>query len=301
MELKERWIRLSDIFPQIYRADPYPFRPNERIGPRKTLVHTFLYIFEGSGTLIIGNTSYPCIRDDLFYIKPGTVHYFQSDAIHPVVHASIYFDWTGEETRTGDMSLFRYGDTGYALSGCSPNFLFIDCPPIPVKTHAPRNSKWMSAYLELIDDMEKTREEAVLLRRSLFEQFFAGMIAYCRKPTAPARDPRIQAIVNEMQSLPKHPVTVEQWASRYGLSTSYFHRLFMEETGMSPNAYGTRCKLRNAKKLLRETNQPISAIYQELGFSSVHYFSRLFSKHFGESPSAYRRKSREGYSDNLNE
>lgn len=298
MEAKEHVTRLPDIFPQIYRADYYPFRANERVGPRRTLVHSFLYIYEGSGLLTIGGTSFACTRDDLFYIPPGIVHYLQSDAVQPMVHASIYFDWITVMPRKGDLSLFHFGERPFPLSECSPSIRFEGGPQIPVKTHAPRHSKWIGAYLELIDyDTEKIEEEAVLLRRALFEQFVAGMIVNCRKPSTPIRDPRIQTVVNHMKSLPQQHVTVQEWAARYGLSASYFHRLFLEETGMSPNAYANNCKLNYAKKLMRETNQSISAITDELGFGSLHYFSRLFSKYFGESPSAYRRRIRERYSD----
>lgn len=68
MKLEVKTIQLSDIVPQIYRADYFPFRPNERIGPRKSFVHSFVYIYEGKGSITIGTTVYSCAREELFYI-----------------------------------------------------------------------------------------------------------------------------------------------------------------------------------------------------------------------------------------
>ncbi|MCD9023558.1 AraC family ligand binding domain-containing protein [Cohnella silvisoli] len=109
MNISETRVRLSEIVPRIYRADYYPFRPRERIGPRRSFVHSFIYIFDGNGSMTIGNETHDCSREDLFYIPPGVPHFFRPDDENPMIHASIYFDWIESKPRAWDM-VFQYGD-----------------------------------------------------------------------------------------------------------------------------------------------------------------------------------------------
>lgn len=294
MKLEVKTIQLSDIVPQIYRADYFPFRPNERIGPRKSFVHSFVYIYEGKGSITIGTTVYSCTREELYYIPPGLPHSFHADHQHPMVHASIYFDWINTIPRVGDMSLFHFGDQICDPSECSPNVIFQDMPTIPTKVQAPKQMRWMELYLHVIENIEQTQDDAKLFRRAAFEQFVSELANLWRNPTLKS-DRRMQSIMKQMKEFPQHNISIEKWASQLGISTSYLHKLFIQEIGMSPHSYAIKCKLERAKKILRETNLSITDITEDLGFGSIHYFSRLFTQNFGESPSAYRNRLRKGY------
>ena len=48
-------------------------------------------------------------------------------------------------------------------------------------------------------------------------------------------------------------------------------------------------KLKKARLLIRETDQSITSISQDMGFSTVYYFSNLFKKEYKMSPIEYRR------------
>jgi|GEM_PF-4832072 len=288
-------IRLSDIIPQIYRADFYPFNPKERIGLRQSVVSSFIYLIEGKGSITIGSTVYACKQENLLYIPPGVPHLFHADPLQPMVHASIYFDWISSKPRTGDMSLFHYGPSSPPAANCSPAIRFQDIPAIPAKLHVPKHTRAMEMYLGLIESIEQTQEEAKLYRRAAFEQFIAEMASLWRNPTL-KNDRRIRTVMYQMREFPQNNVSLDHWAAQLGISASYLHKLFIREIGMSPHAYALQCKLERAKKMLRETNLSVTAITDHLGFTSIHYFSRLFTNNFGESPTAYRKRLRDRYS-----
>lgn len=73
------------------------------------------------------------------------------------------------------------------------------------------------------------------------------------------------------------------------VSVSYLERLFRRFSGISVMQYCTRCKIEEAKKMIREDRANITQIAEYLGFSSIHYFSRVFKKFEGMSPSEYGR------------
>ncbi|HZH99365.1 MAG TPA: AraC family transcriptional regulator [Fimbriimonadaceae bacterium] len=78
-------------------------------------------------------------------------------------------------------------------------------------------------------------------------------------------------------------------AGELGLSTSHFRFLFKEATGQPFHRYLIALRLERAKKLLVETEMPISEVAAAVGFSGLAHFSRAFAQRFDVSPSNLRR------------
>jgi AraC-like DNA-binding protein len=57
---------------------------------------------------------------------------------------------------------------------------------------------------------------------------------------------------------------------------------------LSPAEYRTRKRVHVAKKLLRESNMPITTISHDLGFASSQYFATVFKNYTGMKPKEYR-------------
>jgi AraC-like DNA-binding protein len=75
------------------------------------------------------------------------------------------------------------------------------------------------------------------------------------------------------------------------LNPSYLIRHFKQRFGISPKAYHTQCRLREAVRLLRTTERPIKSIALDLGFPSAKAFQRIFKHHFGVRPLEVRTKT----------
>lgn len=52
----------------------------------------------------------------------------------------------------------------------------------------------------------------------------------------------------------------------------------------------TQCRIEEAKRLLRTTDQSVSDIAVESGFESFSYFSTVFKKVVGMTPVQYRKE-----------
>jgi len=87
--------------------------------------------------------------------------------------------------------------------------------------------------------------------------------------------------------------TVAKMARKVWLTQSRFSVLYADFFKISPNADLMNMKIEYAKKLLKTTNEPISAIAKICGYTSVEYFIRLFNKCENKTPLQYRKAHKE--------
>lgn len=83
-------------------------------------------------------------------------------------------------------------------------------------------------------------------------------------------------------------IHLDQIANVACMSPHHFLRCFKEAFGETPHRYLTRRRLERAKRLLEQTEMPITEVCFAIGFSSLGSFSWLFHKSVGLSPLAYR-------------
>ncbi len=72
------------------------------------------------------------------------------------------------------------------------------------------------------------------------------------------------------------------------MSMFHFIRKFKEQTGFSPFELIVQLRIKEAQKMLAETDK-ISEIAQELGFFDQSHFIKYFKKHVGTTPKEYRK------------
>ncbi|HWL52026.1 MAG TPA: helix-turn-helix transcriptional regulator [Chthoniobacteraceae bacterium] len=83
---------------------------------------------------------------------------------------------------------------------------------------------------------------------------------------------------------------VESMARRAGMSPSYFRLLFREHYGVSPARFLQQGRMERAKRLLRESENPIKEIGQTIGYGEPAAFHRAFRREVGMTPAAYRQR-----------
>lgn len=84
------------------------------------------------------------------------------------------------------------------------------------------------------------------------------------------------------------PISVNDLCKATGITQPYLYRIFKQAEGCSPKQYILNCKLTEAKRLLVQTELPISQVAASVGFQSVLDFSKFFSAKTNTSPTAYR-------------
>ncbi|AWB66659.1 AraC family transcriptional regulator [Saccharobesus litoralis] len=83
-------------------------------------------------------------------------------------------------------------------------------------------------------------------------------------------------------------ITIEQLAELVHVSVSALERRFKKHLKKTPWQFLTEVRLENARRLLVETDLPISQIGYDSGFSDHSYFAKQFKLFFGELPSIFR-------------
>lgn len=106
--------------------------------------------------------------------------------------------------------------------------------------------------------------------------------------------------------LPDHLVRIQQYiqdnlgtalanpslAKRAGLSVAGFERVFKRHFGTTAARYVSEMRIREAARLLLQTDETIDDIAEHTGFPNRAYFSRVFKNIICEAPARFRRKHR---------
>src|SRR5271170_3878067 len=85
---------------------------------------------------------------------------------------------------------------------------------------------------------------------------------------------------------------VEAFAERLGIGSRHLRRLFWQHLGATPIAVAQAQRLLSAKKLMDETQLPLTTIAIASGYGSIRRFNAAFRATYGRSPRELRRKSK---------
>ena len=77
-------------------------------------------------------------------------------------------------------------------------------------------------------------------------------------------------------------------ARQLGYHEYYLNRLFVKHMGTSIHSYLIDLRLSDAKRLLLDSDIPVTQIAETVGFRNHTYFSSCFLKRVGIQPSRYR-------------
>ncbi|NMI03549.1 helix-turn-helix domain-containing protein [Paenibacillus sp. SZ31] len=84
-------------------------------------------------------------------------------------------------------------------------------------------------------------------------------------------------------------IKLKDIAKKFFVSEQYLSRTFSEIVGQSLSDYLLEHRMRNVERQLVETNDPVTSIGYEAGFTNINSFNRLFKKRHGISPSTFRK------------
>ena len=88
--------------------------------------------------------------------------------------------------------------------------------------------------------------------------------------------------------------SVDALAATLGVGPRHLHRLFLQHVGASPVVVAQTRRVQFAKRLIDETNLPITEIALAAGFGSLRRFNHAFQATYGRAPRDLRRLRRFG-------
>jgi AraC-like DNA-binding protein len=103
---------------------------------------------------------------------------------------------------------------------------------------------------------------------------------------------KLTGVIREMRDDPSRDFKTSLAAARLAVSPESFIRAFKQVTGLSPQRFHAALRIESAKRLLVETNRPVTEISLDVGYSSLGTFVRTFALLVGVPPGQLRRLAR---------
>lgn len=105
---------------------------------------------------------------------------------------------------------------------------------------------------------------------------------------AQSDDPYIRQVLDYLRQNYDRDIQVGDAAEAVNLHPGYLQRIFKRSTGRTLIEELTAIRIDKAKMLLKNTDIPVTDIYDYVGVGSRQYFHALFKRHTGLTPVAYR-------------
>lgn len=121
-------------------------------------------------------------------------------------------------------------------------------------------------------------------RITMLEEFLFDKLARCDKKTE-----KIAVITNVMEEISQDDFfdNIENVASRYGITSRYLQKLFLQYTGLTPKLYSKINRFQNSLKLVAKKDTSLTSIAYDCGYFDQSHFIREFKTFTGLTPSAY--------------
>ena len=153
----------------------------------------------------------------------------------------------------------------------------------------PRLRNAFQRLFKLYDELPSGAFRRLCLRGTVLDMMLALIEAAQIPPECTSTDSRLAKLIETMRGSPEQEYTVDDMARKTALSPSQLITQFKKTTGLPPYNFLLSCRVRTARKLLSETDMPVTLIAQNLGFASSQHFAMQFKREFGITPSALRK------------
>jgi AraC-like DNA-binding protein len=121
-------------------------------------------------------------------------------------------------------------------------------------------------------------------RIELVEDFLLNRLSLPR-----GRHRKMAVVSNVMNEIGQEDFfdNIENVASRYGISSRYLQRLFLQHTGLTPKLYSKINRFQNSLRLLTKKDGSFTSIAYCCGYADQSHFIREFKSFTGLTPSSY--------------
>lgn len=99
---------------------------------------------------------------------------------------------------------------------------------------------------------------------------------------------RLRTLIDQVLNDPLAKWNSERMAQAIAVTPRHFQRLFRQQLQMTPIEFLTRLRLESARRLLAESDAPLTQIAEHCRIGGTEQLRRQFQRRYGLAPSAYR-------------
>lgn len=242
---------------------------------------------------------------EIYYLLSGERIYFIKDRTYSIRQGDLVFIGKYELHRTADTGvadheriLIQFDD--YFLNNFTDPLLFAPFHHSSKRLHLTEQEQ---ASLEehlrsmLSEYSEQPSGWSSVLQASLAQLLIRHERLLQRESEASFQhaSPIHQKISEMVEFINTHfheQLTLPRLANQFFISPYYLSRKFKEVTGFSFIEYINSVRIKEAQTLLRQTEEPMMAIAERIGFQQIAHFNRVFKQLMNQSPRDYRKSVR---------
>lgn len=244
------------------------------------------YLFSGERFYFIEERSYPIKAGDLVLIPCDMLHKTSDTGVPNHERLILYFN----------ESFFRQFGPEEAELLLSP---FRGSRRVLQLNAADKLQIEQLLYRLLLNIQERRPGYDITVRHAVTEALlFAArhMLGSDMQAYEEAPSPIESKIIEITQFINAHfrePIPLSALSRAFYLSPSYLSRTFKKITGFGVTGYIGITRVKEAQRLLRETDKRITDISEEAGFGSFAHFEKVFKSLVCQSPKSYRERFRD--------
>jgi len=245
-----------------------------------------VFIIKGKGLQMIENQEYMVTAGDVFVLQGNQRHFFKDAKGVEIVN--VMYD--AHQYNQLISPMVKQMDGYKALFILEPRYRTMQ--HFKNKLHLDRSDM---AKLEIIMntmlfEQENKLEGYQLILANRLEELIVLLSRYYSnlEETEAKALVRIAKVIDYLEQNFSDKIYLDHLAELSFMSTRNFQRVFKKAVGSSPSLYLMQIRLQKARRLLRETEKPISEIAIETGFGDVNYFIKCFKKANEITPVKFR-------------
>lgn len=234
---------------------------------------------------------------ELYYLFNGERDYFIRDRTYRVERGSFVFIEKEELHRTIDTGVPNHERVVFNFDASLMEDLPLTGKSGVIKLPPQEQHKGEDLVRELMAEAKRNEPGRDRMLELLLKQLLILLFrAQANQPEPEVLSTSVYKIMSDVAAyVGEHyaePLLLKDVAKRFFISPYYLSRKFKQCTGFGFAEYVQLVRIREAQRLLRETDLNIIEIAERTGIKPVANFHRLFKKLNGCTPRQYRKRQR---------
>lgn len=246
------------------------------------------YVYKGNGAVSSNGEIIPLNEGEVFFQKPGAVHYSIAKKDSPITLFCISFCATNKiinvfeglkfalNREQKELILKMYEEAKNLFVNGNKNadsFSSKKYKDDPILGSYQMLKMYLEIFLiSIAREVVKSREVISYDTKESLEKLIYNKI--------------IEKISDSLYS----GINVDDICENFNYSRSHIYNIFKKHSGTSIMNYYNALKIGEAKRLIQEGNHSLSEISEILKFNNSYYFSKTFKKYTNSSPSEYKKR-----------
>jgi len=247
-----------------------------------------LYIEEGDHVLRVDGADRALGTGDVFVVAPGAVVapplscatrdartwvvFFPADAVDPAAPASLV-SWRAHPL----LSPFIGSSHGGGQH--------LHVPPA-------ERPAWLADLADLAAELRDRRDGYADAARAHLTLLLVRLGRLHPEAPAPGVEPLLASVLDLIEARYREPISLRDVADAVGLTAGHLTTVIARRTGRTVQQWITERRMREARRLLADTELTVTEIAPRVGYREPGYFVRRFRAAHGVTPAAWRRAGR---------